>query len=97
MDSMGEFERQLQDFFVEIKSQLEMGNKDDAIDLLRANYESVREQIEDGLRSIEQAATLDIIALGYMGVGDFKLVEHLLDMVIFLHFPKHHFPISLDS
>ncbi|XP_020088876.1 nephrocystin-3 isoform X1 [Ananas comosus] len=79
MDSMGEFERQLQDFFVEIKSQLEMGNKDDAIDLLRANYESVREQIEDGLRGIEQAATLDIIALGYMGVGDFKIVEHLLD------------------
>ncbi|KAJ8621710.1 hypothetical protein MRB53_030239 [Persea americana] len=30
---------------------------------------------------MEQAATLDIIALGYMGVGDFKFVVNLLEML----------------
>ncbi|XP_072961485.1 uncharacterized protein [Typha angustifolia] len=69
-DGMDDLERQLQDFFIEIKTKLEMGNKDDAKDLLQANYESVKEQIEDGVKGIEQAAVMDIIALGYMGIGN---------------------------
>lgn len=81
MDDMEDFERQIQDFFVEVRTQIEMGNTEDAIDLLQANYESVKDQIDDGAKGIEQAAILDVIALGYMGVGNFKLVEHLLNML----------------
>ncbi|KAJ6839409.1 nephrocystin-3 isoform X1 [Iris pallida] len=81
MDSDDDFEKNLQDFFVEVKNMLEMGNKNDAIDLLQANYEMVKEQVESGLEGIEQAALLDVIALGYMGAGEVKLVESLLDML----------------
>ncbi|XP_010267554.1 PREDICTED: nephrocystin-3 isoform X2 [Nelumbo nucifera] len=81
MDGMNDFERQLQEFFAEVKSMLKLGNKDDAITLLQANYEAVKEQIDAGVKDMEQAAILDIIALGYMGLGDFVLVESLLDMM----------------
>ncbi|XP_008783154.3 uncharacterized protein LOC103702485 isoform X2 [Phoenix dactylifera] len=81
MDDMEDFERQIQDFFIEVRTKIEMGNKEDAIDLLQANYEVVKEQIDDGAKGIEQAAILDVIALGYIGVGNLKFVEHLLDML----------------
>lgn len=81
---MNDFERQLQEFFVEVKTMLKIGNKDGAIDLLQANYESVKEQMDAGAKGMEQAAILDIIALGYMCLGDFELVEGLLDMVFLL-------------
>ena len=60
---------------------IKMRNKKDAIDLLQANYEAVKEQIDVGAKGMEQAAILDIIVLGYMLVGDLKLVRSLLDMV----------------
>ena len=81
MDNTNDFETDLQEFFNQVKSMLVSGNKEGAIDLLRANYSLVKEQIDAGTRGMEQAATLDIIALGYMGVGDFKFVENLLEMV----------------
>lgn len=36
------------------------------MDLLRANYVAVKEEIDSGLKGVEQGALLDIIALGYM-------------------------------
>ncbi|XP_072985524.1 uncharacterized protein [Typha latifolia] len=96
-DGMDDLERQLQDLFIEIKTKLEMGNKDDATDLLQANYESVKEQIEDGVKGIEQAAVMDIIALGYMGIGDFEFVEHLLDMLAGIMGPLHDDVPLVDS
>lgn len=81
MDNTNDFETELQEFFNQVKSMLVSGNKEGAIDLLRANYSLVKEQIDAGTRGMEQAATLDIIALGYMGVGDLKFVENLLEML----------------
>lgn len=63
-----------------------MGNKDEALDLLQANYEFVKEQVYAGKRGIQEAATLDITALGYMGVGDLKSVGPTLNLVIFFNF-----------
>ncbi|XP_058095856.1 uncharacterized protein LOC131241166 isoform X2 [Magnolia sinica] len=80
-DDLNDFETQLQEFFNEVKSMLAMGNKDDAIDLLQANYLAVKEQIHAGYKGMDQAAILDLIALGYMGVGDFAFVEGLLEML----------------
>ncbi|KAF5947517.1 hypothetical protein HYC85_013474 [Camellia sinensis] len=57
-----------------------MGNENDAIDLLQPNYEAVEEQMDSGARGIGQAATLDVIALGYIAIGDLKMVGSLLDM-----------------
>ncbi|KAF2317343.1 hypothetical protein GH714_020490 [Hevea brasiliensis] len=84
-DGMKDFERQLQELYDEVKSMILMGNKDNAMDLLQANYEVVKEQINAGARGIEEAATLDVIALGYMAIGDLKSVGpilYLLDKVV---------------
>ncbi|GMP70608.1 hypothetical protein CsSME_00029397 [Camellia sinensis var. sinensis] len=75
-------EGQLQELCDEVKTMITMGNENDAIDLLQPNYEAVEEQMDSGARGIGQAATLDVIALGYIAIGDLKMVGSLLDMVI---------------
>lgn len=85
-DSSGgvhEFEGELQELFDEVKGLIAAGKHEDAVSLLRANLEAVKGEIEAGSRSIEEAAVLDVVALGYMRVGDFKMVETTLEMVIF--------------
>ncbi|OVA08244.1 Tetratricopeptide repeat-containing domain [Macleaya cordata] len=79
IDAMNDFERQLQEFFDEVKTLVKVGNSEGAIHLLQANYDAVKEQIDAGVKGIEQAAMLDIIALGFMGVGNFEFVEYLLE------------------
>ncbi|KAH1255656.1 hypothetical protein AAZV13_04G192500 [Glycine max] len=74
-------EKELEELFDEVKRMISMGNKNDAIDLLTANYEVVKERLNAGTKGIEEAATLDIIALGYMAVGDLKFVGSLLNMM----------------
>ncbi|KAH1245574.1 Nephrocystin-3 [Glycine max] len=59
---------------------ISMGNKNDAIDLLTANYEVVKERLNAGTKGTEEAVTLDIIAPGYMAVGDLKFAGSLLNM-----------------
>ncbi|PQQ04267.1 nephrocystin-3 isoform X1 [Prunus yedoensis var. nudiflora] len=81
LDGMKDFERELQELFDEIKMMIMMGNQNDAIDLLQANYEAVKERMNASVRGIEEAATIDIIALGYMAIGDLKFVDSLLDML----------------
>ncbi|XP_037496036.1 nephrocystin-3 isoform X3 [Jatropha curcas] len=48
---------------------------------LEANYEVVKEQINAGAKGIEEAATLDVIALGYMASGDLKSVGSVLNLL----------------
>ncbi|XP_057951817.1 uncharacterized protein LOC131146310 isoform X2 [Malania oleifera] len=81
MHGLYDFERQLQELFDEVKTTIKEGNINDAVDILRANYNSVKDQMDAGARGIEEAAMLDIITLGYMAVGDLKLVASLLDML----------------
>ncbi|KAF8110554.1 hypothetical protein N665_0082s0023 [Sinapis alba] len=80
-NGMKEFEMELQELFNEVKAMVKIGKERDAVDLLRANYIAVKEEIDSGLKGIQQAALLDIIALGYMAVGDLKPVPALLDMI----------------
>lgn len=77
-----DLELMLQDLFDEIKSMIKMGNDNDALDLLEANYEAVKQQIDAGVKGIEQAAILDVITLGYVAIGDLKMVGFLLNLVI---------------
>ncbi|KAJ0653471.1 putative tetratricopeptide-like helical domain superfamily, malT-like TPR region [Helianthus annuus] len=74
-----DLEMKLEELFSEIKSLIKMGNKDDALDLLEANYEAVKEQMIAGDKTIQEAAVLDVIALGYMAIGDFKMVKSILN------------------
>ncbi|KAL7183577.1 hypothetical protein ACSBR2_025886 [Camellia fascicularis] len=76
-----DFEGQLQELFDEVKTMIKMGNENDAIDLLQANYEAVKEQMGAGARGIEQAATLDGTALEYIAIANLKMVGSLLDML----------------
>jgi hypothetical protein len=73
----------LEELFGEVKKMIKMGKKSDAIDLLNANYEMVKERLNAGTKGIEEAAVLDILALGYMAVGDLKYVGYLLNSVLF--------------
>ncbi|KAI3987958.1 hypothetical protein MKX01_021072 [Papaver californicum] len=81
IDAMNDLERQLQEYFMKVKSLIKVGNLVGAIDLLRANYNAVKKQIDTGVKGIEQAAMLDVLALGFMAVGDLEYVEYLLEML----------------
>lgn len=81
LDNIDGFERELHELFVEVKNMLAKGNKNDAMILLHANYEMVKEQVNCGSKGIEQAALLDILALGYMGAGEAAYLKHILHMV----------------
>ncbi|KAL5075504.1 hypothetical protein RYX36_014488 [Vicia faba] len=75
------FEKDLEELFGEVKKMIQMGKKNDAIDLLNANYEMVKERLSVGTKGIEEAAILDILALGYIAVGDLKFVGYLLNLL----------------
>ncbi|KAH6804103.1 Tetratricopeptide repeat superfamily protein [Perilla frutescens var. frutescens] len=79
--SLNDLEEQLQELFNEVKSLIKLGKNNDAVDLLQANYESVREQVDSGSQGIEEAAVLDVIALGYMALGDLRTVGSLMDLM----------------
>ncbi|WOL00932.1 hypothetical protein Cni_G09645 [Canna indica] len=97
LNDVENFERQLNDFFLQVKTKLEKGNKDDVVCLLKENYEAVMEQIDGGFTGIEQAAVIDTLALGYMGAGDFKTIEHLLNLLKDIVGALHDDPPLLDS
>ncbi|CAN1235708.1 NPHP3 [Linum perenne] len=78
-DGADNFHVQLKELFDEIKLMIKMGRKRNARDLLQANYELVKEQIGGGAKGIEQAATLDIVALGHLLLGDLKIVGQILN------------------
>lgn len=80
--SLSDLEEQLQELFDEVKTMIKLGKEDDAIDLLEANYEAVREQVDSGVQGIEEAAVLDVIALGYMALGNLRTVGSVMDVVI---------------
>ncbi|KAL6533337.1 hypothetical protein OROMI_027449 [Orobanche minor] len=77
--SSNDLEVQLQELFNEVKTMIKLGKKDDALDLLQANYEGVKEQLDSGAQGIEEASVLDVIALGYMALGDLGAVGSLMD------------------
>ncbi|CAN1170658.1 Protein STRICTOSIDINE SYNTHASE-LIKE 3 [Linum perenne] len=78
-DGADNFHVQLEELFDEIKLTIKMGRKRNARDLLQANFELVKEQIGGGAKGIEQAATLDIVALGHLLLGDLKIVGQILN------------------
>jgi len=75
-------EEQLRDLFNEVHAMIRIGKENEARDLLLANFEAVKEQIDAGHKGIEEAAILDVTALGYMALGDIRTVKPLLDVVI---------------
>lgn len=64
-------------------NMLRIGNRNDALYLLQANHQAVKEQISSGIKTIEQAAILDVVALGYVAYGDQEILDNLLRMVFF--------------
>ncbi|KMZ66141.1 hypothetical protein ZOSMA_2G01530 [Zostera marina] len=76
-----DFEKQLEELFTEIMNMLRIGNRNDALYLLQANHQAVKEQISSGIKTIEQAAILDVVALGYVAYGDQEILDNLLRML----------------
>lgn len=82
MSYINDLEEQLHDLFNEVSTMIKTGKRNDAVDLLQANYEAAKEQIDAGFTGIEEAAVLDVIALGHMALGDLKKVGSILNLVI---------------
>ncbi|KAG6529975.1 hypothetical protein ZIOFF_012192 [Zingiber officinale] len=97
LNEMNEFEIQLNNLFLEVRAKIEKGHINDALNLLKANYAAVEEQINGGFRGIEQAAILDTLALGFIGAGDLKNAEHLLNMLKEIVDDLHDDTLLLDS
>ncbi|XP_047317428.1 nephrocystin-3 [Impatiens glandulifera] len=76
-----DFEKQLEELFYEVKSMIKMGKEQDAACLLQANHVALKEQMDEGARGIEEAAILVVIALGYMAIGDIKMVRSQMNML----------------
>ncbi|CAN4089540.1 unnamed protein product [Withania somnifera] len=74
-------EDQLRDLFNEVHAMIRIGKENEARDLLLANFEAVKEQMDAGHKGIEEAAILDVTALGYMALGDIRSVKPLLDVL----------------
>ncbi|RYQ84194.1 hypothetical protein Ahy_B10g103204 [Arachis hypogaea] len=60
------------------------GKRDDALDLLNANDEVVKDRMNAGSKGIQEAAILDVLALGYVAVGHLKTVASLLNVCLVL-------------
>lgn len=88
--SSTDLEGQLQQLFDAIMSIVKLGKKDEAIDLLKANYEAVKEQVDSGTAGTEEAAVLDVVLLGYMAIGDLQTVGSLMDEEIRARSFAHH-------
>jgi hypothetical protein len=56
---------------------------DEVVQLLEANYEVVKVEVESGMKGIEQVAFLDVLALGYFSAEDTKTAMQILNMVLF--------------
>ncbi|KAK4734724.1 hypothetical protein R3W88_008985 [Solanum pinnatisectum] len=79
--SVNILEEQLRDLFNKVHAMIRIGKENEARDLLLANFEAVKEQIDAGHKGIEEAAVLDVTALGYMALGDIRTVKPLLDVL----------------
>jgi hypothetical protein len=75
---------QLQELYEEVKRIIDNGDVESARDIIEANYDALREQLELGVEGIEHAAMLDILAQLRLTLGDFEEAEHLLLEVSFL-------------
>jgi hypothetical protein len=75
---------QLQELYEEVKRIIDNGDVESARDIIDANYDALREQLELGVEGIEHAAMLDILAQLRLTLGDFEEAEHLLLEVSFL-------------
>ncbi|KAM3381783.1 nephrocystin-3 isoform X2 [Capsicum galapagoense] len=79
--SLNVLEEQLRDLFNEVHAMIRIRKENEARDLLLANFEAVKEQMDAGNKGIEEAAILDVTALGYMALGDLRTVNRLLDVL----------------
>lgn len=79
--SLNILEEQLRDLFNEVHAMIRIGKENEARDLLLANFEAVKEQMDAGNKGIEEAAILDVTALGYMALGDIRTVKSLLNVL----------------
>lgn len=76
-----ELEDQLHELFIQVQQIIETGDEGTALELINANYEAVTEQLEMGVKGVEQAAMLDILAQLHMSLCDFKVTENLLEQI----------------
>ena len=73
--------KELADFLQKVKAMVAAGNKDDAMDLLRAEYEAAMENVNAGTKGIEEALIIKEVAKGYMDSGNLESVGPVMSVV----------------
>lgn len=80
-NEVSELEGQLRELFNVVEQMIKTGDEGTARELIEANYEAVTEQLEMGVKGVEQAAMLVILAQLNMSLCEFTFAEHLLEQV----------------
>lgn len=75
---LGDYLEQLQDFHVKVEIMIEQGDRETASVLVKANFEALMEQVDQGIKGLEQAAMLDILIQLSMSLQDAKAVRQML-------------------
>eukprot|EP00249_Psilotum_nudum_P007492 c20602_g1_i2 orf=156-1889(-) len=76
-----EYTEQLQEFHGRVEQMIEKGDEETARILIEANYEALKEQLEQGVDGVEQAVMLDILAQLCMSLQNFEDAEQMLDQM----------------
>lgn len=78
---ISELQDQLHELFIQVQQIIETGDEETARELIDANHEAVTEQLEMGVKGVEQAAMLDILAQLHLSLCDFQATEDLLEQI----------------
>ncbi|XP_059075896.1 uncharacterized protein LOC131060356 isoform X2 [Cryptomeria japonica] len=80
-NEVSELEGQLRELFIVVEQMIKTGDEGTARELIEANYEVVTEQLEMGVKGVEQAAMLLVLAQLNMSLCEFTFTEYLLEQI----------------
>jgi hypothetical protein len=63
---------------------IQEGDRNVVVSLLEANFEALMEQLDNGIKGLEQAAMLDVLIQLSMSLQDIKAVPLMLEQVFFV-------------
>ncbi|KAH9329598.1 hypothetical protein KI387_001706, partial [Taxus chinensis] len=72
---------QLQELLIKVDQMIKNGDEGTARELIEANFEVVTEQLEMGVKGVEQAAMLDILAQLNLSLFEYTATEYLLEQI----------------
>ena len=82
IEDLGDYLEQLQDFHVKLENMIQKGDRNTVVSLLEANFEALMDQLDNGIKGLEQAAMLDVLIQLSMSLQDTNAVPLMLEQVL---------------